>query len=205
MGVNPWTGKADPNQMLEHVEFVEGRLSERQIAEYRGELADYVESGISGEDAEIIRLEIQQKYGMEISERGLSTLLNSEIYGMTPDLKYVNLAEGNVVGGYLDQSRGILHISPYYARSSTNVQFDAIIGHELIRLTHLSSMGSMAYTRKFSEYVAYRHTYNTYLNSGNYGAATRTYNIANELGFWGTAPSNYYGSYPKPYDFPFNY
>jgi hypothetical protein len=105
--------------------------------------------------------------------------------GFTSDYKYLNLSQGDVMGGfYMD---GKVHISPFYALRPDIIQFRAVAGHELIHAWH----EFRGLTVQFSERIAYRYTYRMLQNGGDRINAQIIYNNAIGRGYWGWASLSY--------------
>ncbi len=91
-----------------------------------------------------------------------------------------------------------MHISPYFT-SASDIEFKAVVGHELIHSYHYYILGD-SFQRIWSEMVAYRYTYNTYIRGNDYVRAFTTLQIAMKNHYWSTLyPSNY--NIPTPYLF----
>ena len=79
-----------------------------------------------------------------------------------------------------------LHVSPY-AANADDIVFDAIVGHEMIHIRHANIPG-IGFNRPLSESVAYRHSYNVYMNAGRWQDAMQMRFNAIQLGFWNVIP-----------------
>ena len=204
LGANPWTGKLDPDQMLEHVvESVDGKFTEKEIEQFKKNAEEYYKypEVNDARDVELIK-KVEERFGIKFERGELTTEIKSGNYGLSSRGRYVNFSDNTYVGGFVNPNNGKIHISPYYATNPSTTAFDAVVGHELIHHLHVQKFGE-SFMRSYSEKVAYRFTLNTYQSAGNFSAAYRTMYTANSLGFWGSAPASYNSTIP--YNLPFNF
>ena len=155
---------------------------------------DYNNSSVSYVNDEILKSRIYDEYGIIEGNYNISTITTrtNGNYKLSTKGVYVNPSTGNSVGGYtLSYSKGFseIHISPLYTNSNI-VKFKAVAGHELIHAYHHYSL-PLSFNRRFSEMVAYRYTFNVYIQNGCYRDAFNTINTAICNGFLGNAPSEY--------------
>ena len=118
-------------------------------------------------------------------------------YGLDASGKYVNLKNGSSVGGYVQRfSTGTsnLHVSPYFTLAN-DIAFRSVAGHELIHAYHHYTIPN--FNSIFSERVAYRYTYDTYMRVGLFKEALGVYRTAMPIGFWGSYPAQY--KVPTPF------
>ncbi len=123
-------------------------------------------------------------------------------YDYTPDLRYYKLGTKNVVAGYCQaysNAPSEIHISPYYADNIDDIKFRAVAGHELIHAIH--HWAFPIYNNMYSERVAYKFTYDTYMSHGYIQDAISTKWTAINI-FPNPGNGSYLGSYPKTYDIP---
>jgi len=127
------------------------------------------------------------------------TTMPSEGYYVDAYGRYVN-EDGDLVAGYCSGIDDIeIHISPY----CLDDEFDLIstFGHELIHAYHKYMMG-YDINRQYSEWVAYKYSWNALMLNGCSNAANKLYFRANFNGFWGNPPANYNNvPYGLPYPF----
>lgn len=112
-------------------------------------------------------------------------------YGMTESGKYLNLKSGNLVGGYrIGTTAGYqeIHVSPYYTNADA-ISFRAVAGHELIHAYHYYALPNVS--KAFTERVAYKYTYDVYMNGGRFYSALSTMGTAMYRSFWGSYPAAY--------------
>lgn len=104
-------------------------------------------------------------------------------------------------GGFTTYDRSTksttLHVSPYHTNADVTT-FRAVAGHELIHAYHHYLWGAGVDVSLFSEYVAYKYTYNTYRDGGLFHAATSTLDKAMDKCYIGLAPDSYY-NFPKKF------
>ena len=141
------------------------------------------------------------EYGVKEGDYGIKKITTkvSRGYRLASDGRYINVKEGHSVGGYTRRfSTGFseIHISPNYATTSSIVDFKAVVGHELIHAYHNNTI--LFKNSVYSERVAYKYTYDVYMNNHRYldAAKVLSNSINNPIGCcWGSAPS-YYWTHP---------
>ena len=83
-----------------------------------------------------------------------------------------------------------IHIAPKYVNSDA-ITFRALAGHEVIHAYHNHLMPT-SYVSAYSERVAYKYSYDTYMNAGRTNDALLTMKTAAANGYWlGNSPSTY--------------
>lgn len=90
----------------------------------------------------------------------LKTTSVPDNYGLTINGKYINPSGGVALGSTKMSS---VHISPYVVRANDAVMFKATVGHELIHSFHFMTGHTNI---NYMERVAYRYSYNVYLEAG---------------------------------------
>ena len=85
----------------------------------------------------------------------------------------------------------VMHISPF-AVLGDDVTFRAIAGHEIIHAYHINVFGNSFYN-PYSEGVAYRYSFNTYINAGRFNDALKVLTNISNNGFY----------YPSSYRIPY--
>jgi len=167
------------------------------------------QEGVYYSDAEFydewLKIRMQEEFSVtegDFKIQKITTKTGIE-FGMTNTGKYINLKTGRTVGGYLKYVRSFghseFHLSPYYSNGDI-VDFRAVAGHELIHAYHYSVLPTVR--GEFTERVAYRFTYNTYMSASQIDKAFSTMHRAmfNPTGlFWGSYPSQY--QIPSPFKF----
>ncbi|NEN25325.1 hypothetical protein G3O08_17650, partial [Cryomorpha ignava] len=161
--------------------------------------ARYNSSSIADINDEYLKIRIQDDYRITEGDFGIKniTTKTGRGYGLDQSGTYVDLKSGNSVGGYVRRfSTGTsnLHVSPKYT-TAANVSFRSVAGHELIHAYHHYTIPS--FSRIFSERVAYKYTYDTFMGAGQFNNAMKVYNTANTHGFWGAYPPHY--QIPTPF------
>jgi hypothetical protein len=154
---------------------------------------------------ELLKIRMQEEFSVtegNFKIQKITTKTGIE-FGMTNTGKYINLKTGRMVGGYIKYVKSFghseFHLSPYYSIGDI-VNFRAIAGHELIHAYHYSALPIVR--GEFTERVAYRFTYNTYISAGQFDKAFSVMHsaISNPSGlFWGSYPIQY--QIPSPFKF----
>ena len=143
---------------------------------------------------ELLQSRIFENYGYKKGDLNLIQITTSahyKSYGMTSTGEFVSLKSRELIGGYVRlYSSGVqsLHISPRFAFGDI-VDFKAVVGHELIHAYHNFYIPNNC--EYFSERVAYKYTYDVYMNNGRLESANSLFSISFQKGFWGPYPSNY--------------
>jgi hypothetical protein len=141
-----------------------------------------------------LKQRIQTEFNIKKGKLGINTITTKtgENYGLTDNNTYYKLSTKQEVGGYIKRYYGIkwsdIHISPHYANGS-RTDFRAIVGHELIHVIHNYYIPN--YNTVYSERVAYKYTYDTYIRNGMTNQAIGIMQIAKDMWFWGNYPANY--------------
>jgi RHS repeat-associated protein len=184
-GGNFWTGKGTT------FEFGVGRSLGRP------QLSDSPYDATINDD--ILKGRILQEYSIREGDFGIEKITTAPgDYQMLTDGRYYSQSDKSIVGGYMRSvswGRSEVHISPFYSNHSVLAEFRAITGHELIHAYHWNKFGYSAlkwhYAGTNTEMVAYRYTFNTYVNAGMVDSAYATMRTAHSLGYW-KAPSPEY-------------
>ncbi len=139
---------------------------------------------------------MMDEFGVKKGDFGIkeiTTKVNGN-YRVTTDGRYVNIEKGYEVGGYTKSyTSGVseVHVSPKIT-SANAVDFRAIAGHELIHAYHHYAIPN--FSKVFSERVAYRYTYDTYVANGQFSKATSVFvqaAFSYDGAFWGAYPNEY--------------
>lgn len=105
--------------------------------------------------------------------------------------KFLN-PKNHIVHGYVEGNPGTdltIHISPYNAYTPDNVNFRAVVGHELIHIYHRHTVLNQiepAFTTN-TERVAYRYSYDLFFRNGRIQDALKVMKTAIKLNYWGIA------------------
>ncbi|MBO7444907.1 MAG: hypothetical protein J6T86_00650 [Bacteroidales bacterium] len=180
-------------------EFIMGE--EPMIQDYKLLASMYDKSDIADYNDMHLAYRINKVFGVQRCDFNIDVITTrTEGYGLTTSGYYIN-KKGILVGGYVrsfSSGSSDMHISPYFT-SASDIEFKAVVGHELIHSYHYYILGD-SFQRIWSEMVAYRYTYNTYIRGNDYVRAFTTLQIAMKNHYWSTLyPSNY--NIPTPYLF----
>lgn len=140
----------------------------------------YNSSSQASMNDEILKLRILDEYRVAEGDFGIQRITTKagRGFGLSRSNSYVNLKDGTNVGGYVRRfstGKSHLHVSPKYALAD-NVAFKAVAGHEVIHAYHRYAIPN--YESVFSERVAYKYTFNTYISAGQVDNAMKFYLIA---------------------------
>jgi hypothetical protein len=119
---------------------------------------------------------------------------------------YMYNSKGNRIGACVEQVRAkgalfakgqIVHVSKALLITDDMTKFRSIVGHEFIHVYHHYAFGN-SYVDTWSERVAYKYSYDTYMNAGRltdaanviYNATT-TFSTYNGISYWGSYPYSY--------------
>src|SRR6056297_2693261 len=206
-GLNPWTGKPDPDQMIGFTaESVEGQFTANEKAQFKRNAEEFYKDPIINEVRDEMTLErINKSFGIKL-EKGELTIniekfMDKDILGLTASGHFAHLNESRILGGFL--YRGKIYLSPHYALNPSNVHFNAVAGHELIHYFHWNKYGKLLFNDKYSEFAAYQYTFETYQQAGYYKNAYRTMINAASIGEWGSPPAGYNNTIPYSINFNF--
>ncbi len=179
-------------------EFVIGSSQYENIAN------GYNSSGQADINDEILQMRMQDDFGIKQGDFNIQkiTTRTSKGYGMTTYGDYINLESEELVGGYVrhfSTGHSDFHVSPFFS-TGDDIAFRAIAGHELIHAYHNFALPNVS--RVLTERVAYKYTYDVFMNNGHFNSAFSIMNKAmyNSSGsFWGSFPDQY--QIPSPYRF----
>jgi RHS repeat-associated protein len=165
---------------------------------------NYNSSEYANNNDEILKFKIEKDFGIKEGDFKIEniTTKTGKGYGMNTRGEYVSLDTKDLVGGYVrSSSSGFskMHISPRFANGDI-VDFRAVVGHEIIHAYHRSFLPGVE--RIFTERVAYKYTYDVYMNNNRISSALSTMQTAilNKSGcFWGSYPVQY--QIPKVFNF----
>jgi RHS repeat-associated protein len=155
---------------------------------------NYNNSTLAETNDDVLKLKMSKDFNVEEGDYAIRkiTTQTSRGFGMTTRGNYVEIRTGSGVGGYCRSSTAgwsEIHISPYNTCLADNVTFRATAGHELIHSYHYFILHNVS--EIFTERVAYKYTYDVYMNNGYYGAALKTFQIASNNLFWGYSTPQY--------------
>ncbi|MBU2554266.1 MAG: hypothetical protein KKF98_07370 [Bacteroidetes bacterium] len=162
-------------------------------SEITKQVSDYNTTSEADINDELLKARMYDQFNVEEGDFNIKkiTTKSSQGYDLASSGIYINKKSGASVGGYLRRfSNGSskLHVSPYYT-AADDVAFRSVAGHELIHAYHHYSIPN--FISVFSERVAYKYTYDTYMEVGQWPSAVRVNWTASSLGYWGTYPSQY--------------
>jgi hypothetical protein len=146
---------------------------------------------------ELLQSRLKDGFGVSVGTFNLAkiTTKTGDGYELSSDGNYINNRSKNSVAGYYryrSRGRSELHVSPKYT-NGTDVEFRATAGHELIHAYHGYRFG-VNFNRTYSERVAYKYTYDTYMMAGQ---AIRAFGVL------ATGIDNsYFGRFPSKYRVP---
>jgi len=182
--LNFWTGKGVMENIVPGTVDYEQAVAKAKL--YNGSDMETTNNGL-------LRDMTYDKYGVSIGDLNISDLTtNTGDMGLGPHELFVN-SNGELCAGYV-KFNGIfngsdVHISPWALKSSYN--FDQTIGHELIHVIHHNILGA-AFSRKYSEAVAYRYSANSVLSYGDLSSAGALYSVGNKWASWTSIPADYH-------------
>lgn len=142
-------------------------VSESKISEAKRNARDF-NTDLS---TEVLRARMKDEMGVSVGDYGISDLttdFDRSVFGLTGRLKYVRLSDGEIINGYaqsIGRYSSSVHISPGVTYSNIT-KFIATAGHELIHAYHISTIGSGALHRAFTEKIAYDYS-TRILSDGN--------------------------------------
>lgn len=155
---------------------------------------DYARLGSTKTDIEFLQMTLKDEFNIGEGDFGIKKITTKagSGYGMDRFGNMYNLKKASMVGGYTRLTSNGIHV--HVSRSTTysnKVNFRAISGHELIHAYHFNQFG-LSTSMRYSEFVAYKFSFNTFLKGGAY---TKAFDLMNKLIsenlFWGEYPSNY--------------
>lgn len=162
-------------------------------------VTNYNSSSEAAINDEILKVRMESEFGVKEGDFNIEriTTKTSRGYGMNSSGKYVNMKSEDIVGGYVTRySTGYsrLHVSPHYTMAD-GVAFRSVAGHELRHAYHHFTIPN--FSKVFSERVAYKYTYDTYMGVGQFTKAIGYYHTAVSSGYWGPYPNQY--QIPTPF------
>ena len=176
MGLNTLTGTGT----MESVSEVGGTYD---VAEAQ-KLADIYDNGSNAiTNDEILKGKVEPKY--PTGRIQTLTTKTGDNYGLLSDGQYLRLETGNKVPAYTTRymfGKVDLHVSPYVTNADA-VVFKAYVGHEMIHIYHYGHFGK-SYSKLYSEGMAYKYSYDVFMNAGRISDALGVQTSAIELGFW---------------------
>jgi len=181
-------------------EYKTGQISTQEYKQLLKNAQDYNSDEYVDDYDNTLKSKIKNTFnGFEEGDAGVALITTkTNDYGMDNCGNYVN-SKGEVIGGYSSKSlfgKSEIHISSN-TRTSNDINFKAITGHEIIHAVHRSMIFN--FTKGISEKVAYEYTANIYKNAGQTANAFLTRNT-----FLSNFPFVYNSTVPSSYSLSLN-